>query len=126
MDTLDAQCLLVHLTLDHPAAAPTEWVHEADGSLACRFAGSPRTLTWPREDVARLAAEWRGSGQPVPAHVVDLVEGHRNYVELVAGAGLPGPDRVLHDLAEREVTAFYDEPRVAVVIGDEGLEAAAA
>ena len=119
MSSIDAQCLIVHLAMDDRSPAPDVWTHSADGSLSGHFTGSPRAFTWPAPDVAALAGRWRELALPVPEVLVDLVRGHRAFAAMAEHEGLDVPDRIEHDLVANELTAFYDEARVAVVIGDE-------
>lgn len=117
MDSIDAQCLIVHLAHAEPSPCPDRWEHEPDGGLTARFAGSERRFRWDAEAVAALAMRWRQLGVAVPEPLVELAPGHVAFAALAGEGGLPRPDLIEHDLVSGELTAYYDDSRVAVVIG---------
>lgn len=117
MDSIDAQCLVVDL-LDPEGASPPQWRHPRDGSLHYRFAGSPRSFSWPADVVADMAADWRArpDAASVPAAVARHVDVHQRVLSLLAGEQRGLPDAVVHDLDAEEVQLIWEDEKLIVII----------
>jgi hypothetical protein len=67
MDSLDAQCLLIQVTMGEQRP-PDLWRHERSGELSCAYEDGTTTFSWPASDVAKLARTWRDRGPSPMSH----------------------------------------------------------
>jgi hypothetical protein len=119
MDSLDAQCLLIHVTMDGQRP-PDLWRHDRSGELSCAYEGGT-TFTWPASDVAEMARRWRSGDQDeIPQQALDLRVAHEHLSAMTAEAGLPAADVVIHYLRRAELHARWEKQRVAIVIDHVG------
>ena len=116
MDSLDAQCLLIQVTMG-TQRPPDLWRHDRSGALSCAYEGGTSTFTWPAKEVAELARKWRGRdpGQ-IPQQAVDLRDAHERLSAMADEAGLPAADIVFHDLPRAELRAIWEEQQVVLVV----------
>ena len=116
MDSLDAQCLLIQVTMGEQRP-PDLWRHDRSGALSCAYEGGTRTFTWPAKDVAELARTWR-SREPgrTPQQALDLRNAHARLSAMADEAGLPAADVVIHDLRRAELTAIWEKQKVVLMV----------
>jgi hypothetical protein len=120
MDSLDAQCLIIDLVAGE-IPPPSLWCHHTSGELSCTYSGGESTFTWGKEDVAEMAGRWRGSApREVPERARHCVDAHRRLDDIFAEGGLERPDIVVHDFDRRELRAYWEEPKVVVIIDEIG------
>jgi hypothetical protein len=127
MDSLDAQCLLIQVTMGEQRP-PDVWRHERTGALSCAYEGGTRTFTWPAKDVVKLARRWRSRGPGrTPPQALALRDAHERLSAMAGEAGLPAADVVIHDLRRAELRAIWEEQKVVLVVEriDEPTEAEA-
>jgi hypothetical protein len=116
MDSLDAQCLLIQVTMGEQRP-PDLWRHDRSGELSCAYEGGTTTFTWPPKDVAKLARRWRGRGPgPTSPQALALRDAHERLSAMVGEAGLPAADVVIHDLRRAELKAIWEERKVVLVV----------
>jgi hypothetical protein len=120
MDSLDAQCLLIHITGgDFPA--PDLWRHERSGALSCSYEGGTRVFTWPAEDVAEMARRWRDSDtSAVPEHARSFRDAHQRLEAMATEAGLGPADVITHDLGRAELRGVWEDEEIVVVVEEIG------
>jgi hypothetical protein len=105
MDSLDAQCLLIHVTMDGQRP-PDLWRHDRSGELSCAYEGGT-TFTWPASDVAEMARRWRSGDQDeIPQQALDQRVAHEHLSAMTAEAGLPAADVVIHSPPRRAARAL--------------------
>jgi hypothetical protein len=120
MDSLDAQCLLIHLT-GGEFPAPDLWRHERSGGLSCSYEGGRRVFTWPAKDVAEMARRWRDSDAGgVPEQVRPIVDAHERLEALCSEAGLGPADVITHDLGRAELRGVWEDEEIVVVVEEIG------
>jgi hypothetical protein len=120
MDSLDAQCLLIHLT-GGEFPAPDLWRHERSGALSCSYEGGTRVFTWPAEDVTEMARRWRDSDAGgVPEQVRPIVDAHERLEALCSEAGLGPADVITHDLGRAELRGTWEDEEIVVVVEEIG------
>lgn len=116
MDSLDAQCLLIQVTMGEQRP-PDLWCHERSGALTCAYESGTRTFTWPAKDVGELARKWRGRGAgPTPPQALALRDAHERLSAMAGDAGLPAADVVVHDLLRGQLRAIWEEQKVVLVV----------
>ena len=116
MDSLDAQCLLIQVTMGEQRP-PDLWRHDRSGELSCANEDGTGTFTWPARDVAQMARTWRRRdvGQ-TPQQALDLRDAHERLLAMIGEAGLPPADVMIHDLPLAELRAFWEKQKVVLVI----------
>jgi hypothetical protein len=116
MDSLDAQCLLIQVTMGEQRP-PDLWRHDRSGALSCAYEGGTRTFTWPAKDVSKLARTWRGRDRSrTPQQALDLRDAHERLSAMAEEAGLPAADVVIHDLPRAELHAIWEKQKVVLVV----------
>ena len=121
MDSLDAQCLIFE-RLDAKTELPDLWRHERSGALSCAYSGGTQTFTWPPEDVAEMAQQWRDSDQSdAPEAVRSFLDAHQRLEAEAKESGLRAADVVLHDFGRAEVRAVWESEKVILVVEEVGL-----
>jgi hypothetical protein len=116
MDSLDAQCLLIQVTMGEPRP-PDLWRHNRSGELSCAYEDGTSTFTWPARDVARLARTWRDRDPgETPQQVLDLRNAHERLSATIGEAGLPPADVIIYDLRRAEPRAFWEKEKVVLVV----------
>jgi hypothetical protein len=96
---------------------PKIWSHDRSGALSCAFGNSENRFTWPPEDVAKMAENWRkGNSMEAPEDALSFRDAHERVEAILHDAGLTGPDVITHDFSARELRCVWeDEKRVVVV-----------
>jgi hypothetical protein len=116
MDSLDAQCLLIQVTMGHQRP-PDLWRHDRSGALSCAYEDGTTTFTWPAKDVAEMARKWRGRDPgETPRPALDLRDAHERLSAMADEGGLPAADIVIHDLPRAELKAIWEEQKVVLVV----------
>lgn len=116
MDSLDAQCLLIQVTMGDQRP-PDLWRHDRSGALSCAYEDGTSTFTWPPKDVAKLARTWRDRDPgETPQQAVDLRNAHERLSAMIGEAGLPPADVMIHDLPRAELRAFWEKQKVVLVV----------
>lgn len=128
MDSLDAQCLCLQL-FDGKGQPPDLWHHHRSGALSWSYAGSKNVFTWPPEDVAKMARDWRkADASKLPERVRMFRDLHERFEELHRDAGLQQADVIIHDFGTLELRAIWGDEKVVVVVervgelGERGLD----
>jgi hypothetical protein len=120
MDSLDAQCLLIQVTMGKQRP-PDLWRHDRSGELSCAYEDGTSTFTWPAKDVAELARKWRSRDVgETPRQALDLRAAHERLSAMADEAGLPAADIVIHDLPRAELRAIWEEQKVVLVVEEIG------
>jgi hypothetical protein len=117
MDSITAHASVLSLMASGAATPPDQWRHDGrDGSLTCRYDGSPNTFTWDAAAVAELAAR-AGDDEVLSADASQLLERWRSVELLLAADELPSPDYFSVDHAGDEFTLVWEDRKLVVVIG---------
>lgn len=123
MDSLDAQCLLIHLA-DGEIPPPDLWRHDRGGALSCAYEAGQTTFTWRREEVAELAGRWRDlDNGRLPERVRCFREAHERLEALARDNGLTAPDMMIWDVAGAELRAVWEDAQVVLVVAEVGESA---
>jgi len=116
MDSVDAQCLLLS-TMRGKIQAPEIWSHDRSGALTCAIGNSEYRFTWPPEDVAKMAEEWRnGNSIEAPEYALLFRDAHERVQAILHDAGLREPDVVTHDFSARELRCVWEDEKQVVVV----------
>jgi hypothetical protein len=116
MDSLDAECFLIHL-LTGEMPAPELWHHSLVGELSCAYSTGEQTFTWRSDDVAAMARAWRESpARPAPERARPFIDAHRQLAGMLAQAGREPADAIVHDFERRELRAKWENQKTVIVI----------
>lgn len=123
MDSMIANAHVLSVLAADGGLVPGRWCHDLrTGSLSYRCADGPNTFTWPSDAVAAIAEQARS--REVCPEAERLLARWEAVQRVVAADGLSPPDQIYVDQPASTFTLVWHEPALAVVIGDDDLQAA--